>query len=314
MNADLEHPADVIARNKAIPADDETDFGGHPGENHRDKRQRLIRVEAVVLRHADWGEADRLLWLYSLELGKIRALAKGVRKIRSRKAGHLEPFTRASLLLAKGRDLFIVTQAETLDAYLPLRDDLAGITYASYMVELLDRFTYEEGESRGLYRLLCEGLKNLAEDNDKDLVIRYFELRLLDLVGFRPQLRRCLGCGEEIQAQDQYFSAQQGGVLCPKCGSRTNSGTGFGESGIGAYPISMEALKYMRHFQRSSFAEAKRARLTPQINRELEITIQHYLTYLLERGLNTPPFLRRLRRDAAMKSISKDEQDSGVEV
>ena len=267
-----------------------------------------------MLRHSDWGEADRLLWLFTLEIGKIRALAKGVRKIRSRKAGHLEPFTRASLLLAKGRDLLIVTQAETLDAYLPLRDDLAGITYASYMVELLDRFTYEEGESRGLYRLLCEGLKNLAEGNEKDLVIRYFELRLLDLVGFRPQLMHCLGCGEVIQAQDQYFSAQQGGVLCPKCGSRAS-----GETGFNAYPISLEALKYMRHFQRSNFGEAKRARLTPQINRELEITIQHYLTYLLERGLKTPPFLRRLRRDVerqstSMDALPMDERDSGEAV
>ena len=116
-------------------------------------RQRLFRAEGIVLRHLDWGEADRLLWLFTQDLGKLQAVAKGVRKPRSRKAGHLEPFTRVSLLLAHGREIPLITQVETIDAYLPLREDLLRATYASYIMELLDRFTYEEGENRGLYRL-----------------------------------------------------------------------------------------------------------------------------------------------------------------
>lgn len=264
----------------------------------RDKRQRAIRLEGVVLRHIDWGEADRLIWLFTLELGKIRAVAKGARKIRSRKAGHLEPFTRTGLLLAKGRDILLITQAETLDGFLALREDLAGTTYASYIVELLDRFTYEEGENQALYRLLVESLRRLSIEEDPDLVARYYELRLLDLVGFRPELFRCLGCGEEIQPQDQYFSAQEGGVLCPRCG--------VGASG--SQPISIDALRYMRHFQRSSFADAKKARITTEVQRELENILQHYLTYLLERRLNTPAFLRRLRRPERLLDAT-DELD-----
>jgi DNA repair protein RecO (recombination protein O) len=81
-------------------------------------RERSITSEAIVLRHSDWGEADRLLWIYTRKYGKLRALAKGIRKIRSRKAGHLEPFTRVALLLARGRDFFIVTQAETVEPHL----------------------------------------------------------------------------------------------------------------------------------------------------------------------------------------------------
>src|SRR5512136_2086531 len=102
------------------------------------RSERSFRVEAVILRHADWGEADRLLSLYSRERGKLRAVAKGARRIRSRKAGHLEPFTRVSLQMAKGRDLLIVTQAETLDAHLPLRESLLKTGHASYVAELLD--------------------------------------------------------------------------------------------------------------------------------------------------------------------------------
>ncbi len=274
-------------------------------DNHpvSDRRQRILHIEAVVLKHSDWGEADRMLWLFSQEQGKIKALAKGVRKIRSRKAGHLEPITRAKIQLAKGRDILLITQADALDAFLPLREDLAGLTYASYIIELLDRFTYEEGENWGLYRLLVETLERLASGEDRELVIRFFEIRLLDLVGFRPQLFRCLGCGEEITAQDQYFSALEGGIICPSCARR-----GGTELESGYQPITTEALKYLRHFQRSNFADARKARLNREINREIEVIMQYYLTYLLERGLNTPTFLRRVRRD----QIDKDSAGEAI--
>src|SRR5512145_355851 len=124
--------------------------------------ERTLRAEVVVLRHTDWGEADRLLVLFSREAGKLRAVAKGVRKLRSRKAGHLEPFTRVKLMLARGRDFWIVTQAETVDAYQPLREDLQRTGYAAYVIELLDRFTYEEGENRPLYQLLTDSLERIS--------------------------------------------------------------------------------------------------------------------------------------------------------
>jgi len=251
-------------------------------------RVRSQRVEAIVLRHTDWGEADRLLWLFTREIGKVQVVAKGVRKPRSRKAGHLEPFTRVELQLAHGRDLLIVTQAEAKDTYQTLREDLVLVGYASYTIELLDRFTYEEGENIGLYRLLSETLSRINKETDPAFAVRYYEIRLLDLVGFRPQLVHCVNCGEEIRAEDQFFSFEKGGVICPKCGVK--------EAGV--RPVSMPALKILRHFQRSNYAEAQRARLSSAVDRELENLMGNYLTYLLERGLNTPAFLRRVRRTA----------------
>jgi DNA repair protein RecO (recombination protein O) len=250
-------------------------------------RERSVRVEAVVLRHIDWGEADRLLWLFTREMGKVRVVAKGVRKLHSRKAGHLEPFTRAKLMLARGREMMIVTQAEAQDTLPLLREDLLRMGYASYVVELLDRFTYEEGQNISMYNLLADTLVRICKEPDTILVIRYYEMRLLDLLGFRPQLFHCATCENEIQPEDQFFSAAQGGVLCPTCG----------RNAPGARPISMQALKYLRHFQRSSYTDAKRAHPTPELYREMEMLTQHYLTYLLERGLNTPEFLRRVKMD-----------------
>jgi DNA repair protein RecO (recombination protein O) len=251
--------------------------------------ERSVRVEGVVLSHSDWGEADRLLWLYTREMGKVRAIAKGLRKPRSRKAGHLEPFTRVSLQLARGRDMWIVTQAESVDAYLNLREDLLRVSYAAYVVELLDRFTYEEGENLSLYRLLCDTLERLDREPEAPVSVRYYEVRLLDLIGFRPVLFKCVSCNNEIKPEDQYFSAALGGVICPACAAKTP----------GIIPLSMQALKYLRHFQRSSFAEAKRAHPSKSTDREMEQLMQHYLTYLLERSLNSPAFLRRVRREEA---------------
>ncbi len=247
-------------------------------------KERTVRTEAVVLRHKDWGEADRILWLYTRKMGKVRAIAKGVRKIRSRKAGHLEPFTRVNLMLARGRDLLIVTQAETLEAYSNLREDLIHVGYAAYVVELLDRFTYDEDDNLQLYRLLNETLSRINSVENPTLPVRYYEIHLLNLLGYRPQLFNCVHCESEIQPEDQYFSISQGGVLCPKCGPK------FAD----ASQISLETLKYLRHFQRSSFSEIDRIHLSTQLNRNLETLMQQYFTYFLERNLNTPTFIRRV--------------------
>lgn len=243
-------------------------------------------MEAVVLRHADWGEADRLIWLFTKESGKLRAIAKGVRKPRSRKAGHLEPFTHVRLLLALGRDLLIITQAEAENTYLSLREDLVRVGYASYVIELLDRFTYEEGENAPLFHLLVDTLDRLDGEAEPAFAVRYYEVRLLDLAGFRPHLFHCVSCGKDILPEDQFFSSDLGGLLCPKCG-RALTGTRF---------ISLAAVRLLRHLQRSSYAEARRLRLSDAVDREVEQLMQSYFTYLLERGLNTPAFLRRVRR------------------
>lgn len=247
---------------------------------------RSFRASAVVLRHSDWGEADRLLTLYTREQGMVRALAKGARKVTSRKAGHLQPFTHVTVQLAKGRDLLIITQVETVNAFLPLHDDLMKTGHAAYAIELLLRFSYEdEGANPAIFRLLVETLERLEKEEDAWLPIRYYEMRFLDAVGFRPQLFECVNCGREIRPEDQFFSFLAGGVVCPRCGE--------GVPNLGK--ISLETLKYLRHFQRSSYKDASRARPGLETQKEAEQLMQGYFTYLLERDLNTPGFLKKVR-------------------
>ena len=248
-------------------------------------QERTFRSEAIVISHKDWGEADRMLWLYTRKLGKVQAIAKGVRKMRSRKAGHLEPFTCSNLMFARGRTFLIVTQAETVAPFLDLREDLLKVGYAAYISELLDRFTYEEDDNHLIYQLLKDTLTRIDGEPEPYPAVRYFEIHLLDLLGYKPELTNCVNCDSLIQPEDQFFSISLGGVVCPRCGSRIQD----------ARPISMNTLKYLRHFQRSSYREATRATLSPELNRDLEQFMQRYITYILERDLNTPAFISRIK-------------------
>ncbi len=244
-----------------------------------------FRVEAVILRHSDYGEADRMLTLYTAQIGKTRALVKGARKITSRKAGHLEPFTHVKLQLAKARDIPLVTQADTIDAYLPLRENLLLTSQASYIIELLDRLTYDDGsENTSIFRLLTETLSRLASGADPWVVTRYYEMRLLDYLGFRPQLFECANCRKPVLPEDQFFSYAQGGVICRNCAPKMSH----------LKPISVDTLKYLRHFQRSTYADAARALPTANTRTQAEELMQGYFTFLLERELNTPGFLKKI--------------------
>ncbi len=246
------------------------------------------RVEAIVLRHAEWGEADRLITIFTREGAKLRVIAKGARKIKSRKAGHLEPFTRVTLQLAKSRSFPIVTQAETQDAYLPLRDDLLRTVTASTVIELLDRFTYEsEAETPTVFSLLADTLTRITTQSDPWIAVRYYEVQVLDVLGYRPQLGVCANCSNEIQPVDQFFSIVQGGILCPSCGRNLP----------GSQPVSMTALKTLRHYQRSSYSQAVKWDPPEAVRLEVETLLQRYITYLLERELNSPGFLKQLKED-----------------
>src|SRR5947207_3028414 len=152
-------------------------------------RSRLYRTSAVVLKRMDLGEADRIVTLFSRDEGKIRAVAKGVRRSTSRSAGHLEPFTLSDVLFAVGRELDVISQADTLESFRAIREDLDLTAHAYYLTELVDLLTEDRQENRIVYDLLLDGLQHLVEAGDVRLVIILFQLNLLDAVGYQPELR-----------------------------------------------------------------------------------------------------------------------------
>ncbi len=246
---------------------------------------RLYRTEGVVLRHREYGEADRILTMYTPDMGKIVVIAKGVRKPTSRKAGHLEPFTRVSVLLAQGSTWDIVTQADSVQAFAHLREDLRLLAYASYFVELVDRFSSEGEANELLYDLLVMALERLDAGDRPELLARFFELHVLGLEGYQPQLHRCVVCGAELGPEDSFFSVEMGGVLCPRCGERTPR----------VVPLSLGAFKLLRFLQSRSYDEVRPLTVGRGTLDEVEALLGRYIVHLLEQNLRSTKFLRRLR-------------------
>jgi DNA repair protein RecO (recombination protein O) len=238
-------------------------------------QERLYRTEAIVLGRMDYGEADRILTVYTPHRGKFRVIAKGVRKPLSRLGPHLEYFARCRLMLAKGRDLDVVTGAETVDPHLGLRGDLDAYGHASHLAEILNRLTEDRQENEAAYDLLANSLPLLAEGIDPFAVARHYELALLTLLGFKPELYRCVSCQAELAAVPNGFSSRLGGTLCPRC--RT--------ADAGSRLLSVNAQKYLRTLDRHGLAPATRLPLDAGLRNELEGALGDYLRHLAERDL-----------------------------
>ncbi|MGC8875337.1 MAG: DNA repair protein RecO [Chloroflexia bacterium] len=250
-----------------------------------ESRQRLYRIEGIVLRRSDTGEADRILTLYTPERGKLRLVARGVRRPGSRLSGHVELLTHSTFLVVRTRGLDIVTQAQTLHAFPSLRSNLERIAWGCYFAELLDRMAPEESANLPAFQLLLEALELLDAGAVPELLARGYELHLLAVLGFRPQLSCCVGCQGELRAQEHAFSALLGGVLCPRC---------RGED-FRARPLSLQGLKALRYLQRTGLEEATRLRLSPGCREEIAGLLHTYICTILERELHTAGFLDEIR-------------------
>ena len=246
---------------------------------------KLYRTEAIVLRRKGLGEADSLLTLYTSRLGKVRAVARGAQRPRSKLGGHLEPLTYCEMQLAQSRNLDIVTQCETIEGFLPLRNDLWRSSCAVYTVELVDRFTAEKQENYAIFNLLLDTLRRLCQVSNSDALLRCFELHLLDCLGYRPQLQQCVNCNLALSPRLKFFSASAGGVLCVSCHGQE----------LHAQPLSGNALKALRFLQRHDYPVACRLRMSPQLAQEVEQLLQKYIRYLAEQEIKSAAWLNRLR-------------------
>lgn len=290
---------------------------------------RIYRSQAVILSRRDHGEADRLLTLFTPEMGKQEWLAKGIRKTTSRKAGHLELFTHATLLVAKARTWDIITEAATVEPFPHLRTNLELIAQASYLSELVSSFTEQDDDNLSIWDLLLLALRILdeqAEHLNKEtsgpvshqfltlnesanqnlptsedpqetiatldmvvartaLLLRWFELHLLGMSGFQPQLFFCLHCHESIEPVTNFLSLEDGGVFCPRCAIGRND----------VEEIDRNVLKLLRHLQRSTWQEIQHLRVKPMLLLATEHILHRYLLTVVERQLKSILFLRKLQ-------------------
>jgi DNA repair protein RecO (recombination protein O) len=251
---------------------------------------RVYQTQGIIIKKRKFGEADRLLTIFTADYGKVRAIAKGAMRPKSKLGGNVELLTHSKLMLAKGRNLDIVTQAQMIDNFLPIRDSLELMSCGFYLSELVDTFTEESVEDREMFDLFLNTLRELSEAREGERILRYFELQLLSHLGYRPQLLKCSNCSKELQPEINYYSPAQGGLLCRECGYPD----------MGAKTISVNALKVLRLWLRSDFETARRVKLTPELTREIKHLMRENVRYVLERQLKSIEWMDKLAAESSL--------------
>lgn len=248
-------------------------------------RPRDYQTEAIVIKKTKLGEADSILTLYTPDMGKIEGFARSLRKPKSKMAGHLELLTHSLVTFARGRNLDTITGSQTINSFLPLKSDLDLTSRALYVTELVNQFTADHVENRALFRLLLETMQQLSQPGSSELILRYFEIHLLNETGYRPQLQRCIACRLPLKPETNFFSYHAGGMLCPDCR----------QTHPAVYSLSVNSLKVLRFFQESDYDKASRLILNQQLSAELETVMRNYITYVLEREVKSAGWLTSLK-------------------
>lgn len=248
-------------------------------------RPRAYKTEGVILRRRNIGEADTIFTVFSASSGKFDAIARGVRKARSHMRGHLEPLTRSRLMLARGRSLDVFTQAETIDPYRHLHEDLEQSALGVYCCELIDRFGAENMEQEDVYLLLVDTLAAI-DGGAPGHIARYFELQLLALTGYALRLHGCALCNARLPEEDTLISAPAGGLVCIAC--RARAGTGR--------IISVRAVKVLRFASSTTLERFAALRIDPDTEHEVALAIGESLRTALDRDPASARYLEQVRR------------------
>jgi DNA repair protein RecO (recombination protein O) len=254
---------------------------------------RRYATDAIVLSRFDYGEADRILTLLTPASGKIKAIAKGIRRQTSRIGGSLEPFAELRLSLAHGRTFDVVTQVEVIHPWLRLRDDLVSFGTASYMAEMADKTQEERHAAESVYVLLKRGYEILDAGMAPGRVARWFEMHLADELGIRPEVDRCVECGRLLEADERYrWVPPLGGVLCERCPGPPH----------GAAGLSLEALKLLKAYRRMDVEAIAALRVRPEAEAEVESAMRAFLAYTLDRSPRSLAFLDEVRAGERARS------------
>ena len=240
----------------------------------------LYKEQGVVLSRIKLGEADRIVTILTQGSGKIRAVAKGIRRTKSKFGARLEPFTHVSLMIYRGRgSLDTIAQAEIIASFRPLREDLDLMTAGEAMLEATDKVAEEHERNVRLFMLLLSGLRALElSPADPAAVAESYLLKLLSLSGFHPALTACAVCGMQTP---ELFSAGQGGAVCVGCAEH------------GAGPVSAASLAMLAHLASARIEHAGDVVLNGDARREARGMLYGFAEYHFERRLRSLPLLAR---------------------
>jgi len=243
-------------------------------------------ADAIVLRRLNYGEADRILTLLSREHGKFSAIAKGVRKGKARNGSALDLFSHSRMMIAKGRNLDVVAQVERQGDLRHIAGDVQRTAYASLVAEVVDKVLEDRHPVDDIFDLVLVTLARLDNhERSSRADAAWFLMRVLDLLGYQPQLFDCPGCNQPLPEAAGWFSPLLGGILCSRCGDHSQSGS----------PVSVNGLKILRVMAAGDGELYDRLKLTVEVQHEVEQALEAQLEYHLDRHLKSLDFIRTMR-------------------
>ncbi len=249
----------------------------------------IYKTKGIVLKSHKLGESDKIITILSGNKGKIRAVAKGLRKTISRFGGRLEPFTYVNLVLYEGRNLDTINQVDIIESFKEIRDDLDKVVYGSAVLDLADKLAMENERESTLFNLLYKALKALSSSKNSEwLTLLTFSLKAMAASGYAPGLFYCLSCQTHIKSgASVFFSYEWGGVLCEKCAGADYLAT----------EVSYSMLEVIDKILKVSFSFVERLNLTDEERKKLVSLVNSYVDYHLQVKLRSHAYLTRTELD-----------------
>lgn len=242
---------------------------------------------AVVLHSLDFAESDKLITFFSRDFGKLKGVAKGAKRSRKRFGSGLEPLTYCTIsFFEKERaQLVRLDHCEIIEPYSCIHDDVLKVGYASYLVELIREMVAEREANRELFKLFITFLSLINELSFREEFIRIFELRLLALAGYQPELTRCVVCRRVVNpTREHQFSVRKGGLVCLGC-----------LKDAGDYPrLSGGTIKMLQRAQTIDLSKVKRLFFSPQACAESRKVLPHFIESRIEKPLKSLRFIEQL--------------------
>jgi DNA repair protein RecO (recombination protein O) len=246
----------------------------------------LYRTEGIVLKSTEYKDADKIVTIYTKSYGKIQAIAKGVRKTKSKFGSSLEVLTCVVLLIYKGRNIDIISQTEILESFFLSSKEITKFAFAVNCAEVINKLTEEREVNIGLFLLLKEVLHYLKETKDPKLLNISFKWKVLQILGYKPSLYRCCRCNKIIDDEKEiYFQINEGGIVCNDCLLKDKSSY---------IRVSEYFIKLVRRILITNLPIISRATIPNKRMKELERITNLYLAYHSEKYFKTEGFLKSL--------------------
>jgi DNA repair protein RecO (recombination protein O) len=246
----------------------------------------LCKTPAIILRSTPYGEADRIVTLYTLDFGKIKGIAKGAKRSQKRFANTLEigSCVTATFFEKETAGLVRLSHCDLLQPFASVREDLQKLTVASYFIELISELTAERIRNQALFHLLTAFLGLVDQGNVKEEIQRVFEIRLLANLGYQPLLDRCLRCKTKIAAERVLFAPREGGIVCHSCSTDLRE----------LVPVSLGTVKTLLLAQTIPLGKSGRILFSTQARRESQSMLGLFLSQYLGKELKTKNFLKQM--------------------